>query len=158
MLQCRPFTRAIFPPEVACVVFCFKKKIKLSITPIRRRVTQWQMLHMLPLAPNSLARRHLKVGMVKPDHATSRPSVSGVTQSRLLKVEIRGFKTGHFLEGKTALVGLVTAGPEGYVERPESEPANDDTQFSPSRVVAASDCTRTWDQSRDRRAVFASSR
>jgi hypothetical protein len=87
-----------------------------------------------------------------------RSKVSGVTQNRPLKVEIRGFKTSHFLEGKTALVGLVTAGPEGHVECPESEPANDDTQFSRSRVVTAPDCTRTWDQSRDRWPVFALSR
>ena len=63
--------------------------------------------------------------------------LSAVTQNQPLKVEIKGFKTGHFSEVKTALVGLGTAGPEGHVECPESEPANDDIQFSRSRMVSA---------------------
>jgi hypothetical protein len=50
----------------------------------------------------------------------------------------RSLKTGHCLGVKTALVGLVNAGPEGHVECPESEPANDDIQFSRSRMVSAS--------------------
>jgi hypothetical protein len=38
----------------------------------------------------------------------------------------------------------------GHVERPQSEPPNDDTQFSRSRMASAPDCTRAWDQPRDR--------
>ena len=84
--------------------------------------------------------------------------MSAVTQNRPVKVEIKGFKTSHSLEVKTALVGPITAGLEGHVECPESEPANDDIQFSRSRMVSAPDCTRAWDQPRDRRPVFAPSR
>src|SRR5258708_23509345 len=84
--------------------------------------------------------------------------VSAVTQNRPLRVEIKGFKTGHCLGVKTALVGPITAGSEGHVECPESEPAHDDIQFSRSRMVSAPDCTRTWDQSRDGWSVFAFSR
>jgi hypothetical protein len=40
---------------------------------------------------------------------------------------------------KTALIGPITASPEGHVECPESEPANDDMQFSRSRVISAPD-------------------
>ena len=47
--------------------------------------------------------------------------VSAVTQNRPVKVEIKGFKTSHSLEVKTALVGPITAGLEGHVECPESE-------------------------------------
>lgn len=82
-------------------------------------------------------------------------TVSGVTQNRPLRVEIKGVKTGHFLEPKTALLGLVAAGQKRHVECPESEPANDNLQFTRSRLVWAPDCTRAWDQSRDRRPVFA---
>src|SRR5258708_34847542 len=84
--------------------------------------------------------------------------LSAVTQNRPLMVEIKGFKTSHSMGVKTALDGLGTAGPEGHVECPESEPANDDIQFSRSRMVSAPDCTRAWDQPRDRRPVFEPSR
>jgi hypothetical protein len=52
-------------------------------------------------------------------------------------VEIKGFKTGHYLGVKTALVGPISAGSEGHVGCPESEPANDDIQFSRSRMISA---------------------
>ena len=48
-------------------------------------------------------------------------TVSAVTQNQPLRVEIKGFKTGHYLGVKTALVGLVNAGPKGQVECPHSE-------------------------------------
>jgi len=41
----------------------------------------------------------------------NRSFVSAVTQNQSLKVEIKGFKTGHFSEVKTALVGLVNSEP-----------------------------------------------
>src|SRR6201988_2819981 len=84
--------------------------------------------------------------------------MSAVTQNRPLMVEIKGFKTRHSMGVKTALIGPITAGREGHVECPESEPANDDIQFSRSRMVSAPDCTRAWDRPGDRRAVFAPSR
>jgi hypothetical protein len=46
-----------------------------------------------------------------------RELVSGHSKQPL-RVEIRGFKTGHYLGVKTALVGPITAGPEGHVECP----------------------------------------
>jgi transposase len=52
-------------------------------------------------------------------------------------VESKGFKTGHFLEPKTARLGLITAAPDGHVECPESEPADNDIQFSRSGLVPA---------------------
>jgi hypothetical protein len=54
--------------------------------------------------------------------------MSVVTQNWPLRVEIKEFKTSHSLGVKTALIGPITAGPEGNVECPESEPANDDIQ------------------------------
>jgi hypothetical protein len=47
-----------------------------------------------------------------------------------LKVEIKGFKTSHFLEHKTAPLNSPDAGSKGHVERPQSEPASNDTQFT----------------------------
>jgi hypothetical protein len=76
--------------------------------------------------------------------------LSAVTQNQPLKVEIKGFKASHFLEGKTPLVGLVNAGPKGHVECPESEPASlQATIYSLHNrgLVWALDRTRAWDQS-----------
>jgi hypothetical protein len=81
--------------------------------------------------------------------------MSAVTQNRPLKVEIKGFKTGHFWEVKTVPLGLVSARPSGHVECPESEPANDDIQFSRSGLVPATDCPGAWDQPGDGWPVFA---
>jgi hypothetical protein len=47
--------------------------------------------------------------------------LSAVTQNQPVRVEIKGFKTGRYLGVKTALVGPITAGPEGHVECPESD-------------------------------------
>jgi hypothetical protein len=80
--------------------------------------------------------------------------VSAISKNQTVKVEIKGFKTSHFKESKRGLKGLVNAGLAGHVEFPQSEPADDDIQFSGSRMVSAPDCTRTWDQPRDRWPVF----
>jgi hypothetical protein len=61
--------------------------------------------------------------------------MSAVTQTQPLKVEIKGFKTSHFLEQKTAPRNSPDAGPMGHVELPESEPANNDLQFKRPRLV-----------------------
>jgi hypothetical protein len=53
---------------------------------------------------------------------TTRCVVSAVTQTQPLKVEIKGFKTSHFLEPKTAPRNSPDAGPMGHVELPKSEP------------------------------------
>src|SRR5258707_12430673 len=84
--------------------------------------------------------------------------LSAVTQNRPLRVEIKCFKTGHCLGVKTALVGPITAGSEGHVECPRSEPANNDIQFSRSRMVATANCERVGDQSRNSRSVFAAAK
>ena len=81
--------------------------------------------------------------------------VSAVTQNQPLKVEIKGFKTSHFLEQKTAPQGHADAGPMGHVERPYSESASHDLQFTRKRLVPPADRPRAWDRSRDRWTVFA---
>jgi len=81
--------------------------------------------------------------------------MSAVTQNQPLKVEIKGFKTSHFLEQKTAPQDRADAGPMGHVARPESEFASNDLQFTRKRLVPAADRPRARDRSRDRWAVFA---
>src|SRR5271168_4996915 len=49
--------------------------------------------------------------------------LSAVSQNQPLMVEIKGFKTSHFLEQKTAPLDCWDAGQMGHVERPQSEPA-----------------------------------
>jgi hypothetical protein len=75
--------------------------------------------------------------------------MSAVTQTQPLKVEIKDFKTSHFLEPKTAPRNSPDAGPMGHVELPKSEPANNDLQFKRPRLVPTTDRTRAWDRSRD---------
>src|SRR3984893_18245305 len=82
-------------------------------------------------------------------------AVSADTKNQPLKVEIKGFKTSHFLEQKTAPQNRPDAGPMGHVERPHSESAGNDLQFTRQRLVSAADRPRAWDRSRDRWAVFA---
>src|ERR1700730_10765252 len=81
--------------------------------------------------------------------------VSAVTQNQPLKVEIKGFKTSHSLEQKTAPQDHADAGPMGHVECPHSESASNDLQFTRQRLVPAADGRRAGDRSRDRWAVFA---
>ena len=70
-------------------------------------------------------------------------AMSAVTQNQPLRVEIKGFKTGHYLGEKTALFGPITAGSEGHVECLESEPADDDIQVSRSEETV-SDSARSF--------------
>jgi hypothetical protein len=51
---------------------------------------------------------------------TQNAHMSAFAQNQPLRIEIKGFKTGHYLEAKTVVVGLVTAGLEGHVECPAS--------------------------------------
>jgi hypothetical protein len=60
----------------------------------------------------------------------TRQSMSAVNQNRPLKVKINGFKARYFPEPRTSLLSHVTARLEGHVECPDSEPANDDIQFT----------------------------
>jgi hypothetical protein len=68
--------------------------------------------------------------------------LSAVSQNQPLKVEIKGFKTSHFLEQKTAPRDHADAGPMGHVERPHSESASNDLQFTRQRLVPAPDRPR----------------
>src|SRR5271165_6098119 len=58
-----------------------------------------------------------------------RGDLSAVGQNQPLKVEIRGFKTSHFLEQKTAPRDCPDAGPMEHVELPKSELASNYLQF-----------------------------
>src|SRR6516165_6580367 len=84
--------------------------------------------------------------------------MSGVTQNRPVKVEIKGFKTSHFLEQKTAPRNCPDAGPMGHVERPQSEPSGNDLHLRRPWLVPAAYSPRAGDQSRDSRPVFAVSK
>jgi len=86
------------------------------------------------------------------------PILSAVGQKRPLVVEIKGFKTGHFWEQKSAPLDLGRYGTRGAsrtVEAPQSELAGGNLQFTRQRLVSAADSTRAWAQSRDGRPVFA---
>src|SRR5271166_4891461 len=85
-------------------------------------------------------------------------SLSAVGQNQPLKVEIRGFKTSHFLEQKTAPRDCPDAGPMEHVELPKSELASNYLQFKRPRLVPTADRTRAWNRSRDRRPVVAVSK
>ena len=54
--------------------------------------------------------------------------MSAVSQNQPVMVGIRGVKTSHFMEPKTALRDCLDAGSKGHVERPQSEPSNRDIQ------------------------------
>src|ERR1700758_3619160 len=81
--------------------------------------------------------------------------VSAISQNRPGIIEIKGLKTSHFKESKTAPLDWGEIGSMGHVECPQSEPANNNIQPSRSRMVAATNSERVWDQSRNGGAVFA---
>jgi hypothetical protein len=60
--------------------------------------------------------------------------LSAVSQNQPAMVEIKGVKTGHFMERKTAPLACLDAGLMGHVERPQSEPSNHDIQSARSRM------------------------
>src|SRR5258708_28170491 len=81
--------------------------------------------------------------------------VLAVSQNQPVLVGIKGVKTSHFKERKTAPRDYWEAVPMERVQRPQSELANHDLQFSRSRMVPAAHSEGTWDQSRNGWAVFA---
>src|SRR5271157_2324913 len=85
----------------------------------------------------------------------SASSLSAIGQTRPAIIEIKGLKTSHFKESKTAPWDRGEIGSMGHVQCPQSESANNDLQPGRSRMVAATDCERAGDQSRDSRPVFA---
>jgi hypothetical protein len=55
--------------------------------------------------------------------------VSAISQNRPVIIEIKGLKTSHFKESKTAPLDREEIGSMGHVECPQSEPANNDIQL-----------------------------
>src|SRR5437899_6370566 len=94
--------------------------------------------------------------MLKCEQTQNRPAfLSAISQNQPVIIEIKGLKTSHFKEDKTAPLGREEIGSMGHVECPQSEPANNDIQLGPARMVAATNCQGVGDQSRDGRSVFA---
>jgi hypothetical protein len=81
--------------------------------------------------------------------------MSAISQNRLVIIEIKGFKTGHFRESRTAPLNRNEMGSMGHVECPQSEPANNDIQLGPARMVAATNCKGVGDPSGNGWAIFA---
>ena len=54
--------------------------------------------------------------------------MSAISQNQPGTIEIKGLKTSHFKERKTAPLDLGEMGSMGHVECPQSEPANNDLQ------------------------------
>jgi putative transposase len=80
--------------------------------------------------------------------------VSAIGQNRPVIIEIKEVKTSHFKESKTAPRDREKIGSMEHVECPQSEPANYDIQLGPAGLVAAANCQRTGDQSRNGGPVF----
>jgi hypothetical protein len=58
------------------------------------------------------------------------------------------------LEQKTAPQDHADAGPMGHVERPQSESASNDLQFTRQRLIPAADRPRSWDRSRPLGGIY----
>src|SRR6516165_9261621 len=81
--------------------------------------------------------------------------LSAISQTRPAIIEIKGLKTSHFKESKTAPWDRGQIGSMGHVQCPQSESANNDLQPGQSWMVAATDCERAGAQSRDSGPVCA---
>jgi hypothetical protein len=84
--------------------------------------------------------------------------VSAISQNRPVIIEIKGPKTSHFKENKTAPRDREEIGSMEHVECPRSEPANNDIQLGPARMVATANCERVGDQSRNGGSVLAAAK
>src|SRR5208282_3532794 len=82
------------------------------------------------------------------------PRLSAIGQTRPATIEIKDLKTSHFKESETAPWNRGEIGSMGHGECTQSESANNDLQPGRSRMVAATDCERAGDQSRDSGPVF----
>src|SRR3979411_2339532 len=85
-------------------------------------------------------------------------TVSAISQNRPVIIEIKGIKTSHFKESKTAPRDRDEIGSVGHVECPQREPAQHDIGLGPARMVAAANCEGVGDQSRNGRSVFAAAK
>jgi hypothetical protein len=83
------------------------------------------------------------------------PEVSAVGQNQPAVVEIRGFKTSHFLERKTSPVSGPSGARLGDVQCPQSEPARIHLQFKRPAVVPAAHRARVEDRPGNGWAVLA---
>jgi hypothetical protein len=119
---------------------------------------------MLPLRaakPRSWTNEYVRHGtrtlLASLDVATGRviAHVSAIGQTRPAIIEIKGLKTGHFKESKTAPRDPGEIGSMAHVQCPQSESANNDLQPGQSRMVAATDCEGAGAQSRDSGPVLA---
>jgi hypothetical protein len=92
-----------------------------------------------------------------PDHAQRvlDLAMSAISQNQPGISEIKGLKTSHFKESKTAPLDRGEIGSMGHVECPQSEPANNDLQPCRSWMVATTNCERVGDQSRNSTPVSA---
>jgi hypothetical protein len=81
--------------------------------------------------------------------------LSAISQNQPGIIEIKGLKTSHFKESKTAPLDRGEIGSMGHVECPQSEPANNDLQPGRSWMVATTNCERVGDQSRNGTPVSA---
>ncbi len=70
------------------------------------------------------------------------PVVSAVSQNQPVMVEIKGLKTSHFSEYKTAPWNRRGAVEMGDVECPESEPTRINPESNGAEMVAAAHCAR----------------
>jgi hypothetical protein len=84
--------------------------------------------------------------------------LSAIGQNQPGIIEIKGLKTSHFHESKTAPLDRGEIGSMGHVESPQSEPANNDLQPGRAWMVAATNCERVGDQSRNGTPVSAASK
>src|ERR1700733_13968797 len=82
-------------------------------------------------------------------------AMSAISQNQPGIIEIKGLKTSHFKESKTAPLDRGEIGSMGHVECPQSEPANNDLQPGRSWMVAATNRERVGDQSRNGTPVSA---
>jgi hypothetical protein len=81
--------------------------------------------------------------------------LSAISQNQPGIIEIKGLKTSHFKESKTAPWDRKEIGSMEHVESPQSEPANNDLQLGRSWMVAATNRERVGDQSRNSGSISA---
>jgi hypothetical protein len=80
---------------------------------------------------------------------------SVVSQNQPAMIEMKGVKTSHFMERETAPVTCLDAGLIGQIKRLQREPSNHDIQSARSRMVPATHCPGTRNQSGNDGSVFA---
>jgi hypothetical protein len=103
-------------------------------------------------------KRVLRVRQEREEDGALLSELSAISQNQPVVIEIKGFKTSHFKESKTALLDREKLGAKEHVECPQSEPANNDTQLGAAWLVAAANCQGVGGQSRNGGSVFAAAK